>query len=975
MLTLTVARLRKLLLLALSLALALGAIAPLSAYAQEAGGKVVRVGWYESAFHSTDQFGRRSGYGYEYQQRIATYTGWTYEYVEGSWSELFEKLTTGEIDLLSDVSYTSERAEKILYSAEAMGSEGYHVFITPSNTEVRPDDFSTFNGKRVGVNKSSIQERLFVEWAEKHDIHAQIVELTAKTPELLDMLARGEIDMLVTLDTYGNSADVVPVCKIGSAESFFGVSQSRPDIKRELDIAMNRILEDNRDYNLQMAEKFNRASSVNRFLSTEEQQWLSNHGAIRVGYRDNFLPFCDQDDAGKTTGALSDFLAVARDAEKNAQLDFETRAFATTEDALRALANDEIDCLFPINLSAYDGEQRDVIITDPFVSTELYAAVRSADHQGLSPDNEMSVAVLRNHPSHETFIRDHFPNWKIKYYDNSAETFRAVGSGDVDCTLVSNYRINRVDDLCSRYGLATLATGETMDLAFATRREDDCLYSILNKVTRFVPDTTINSSLTNYGFKDDRVSFVDYLEDNLPTFVAVVAVVAAIILALVLRNVWASAKVARGKQIISETERDPLTNLYNWNFFLLYANQIHREKPDQPMDAVVINVDRFHSVNAMRGREFGDQVLREIGRGVQALLDETGGIASRFESDRFDIYCPQRQDWQASLARLQARLDDTFRNAGIHLRMGVDPWQRELDPVLQFDRARAACNSIRGNYTTQVAIYDSDMEQREERNHLLLNDFSRALKEREFEVFYQPKYYIQAEKPRLSSVEALVRWRHPRLGLIPPDEFIPLFEGSGQIVSLDNYVWAEAARQTAVWRDQYGVALPVSVNLSRVDVFDPNLFSTLDRLVSQHRLSCRDLKLEVTESAYTADAEQLVKVIKQLRSRGYEIEMDDFGSGYSSLNMLSTLPVDILKMDIEFIRNIEHDEKDLRLVELIVDIARYLGVPVVAEGVETESQLRLLKNAGCDLVQGYLFSRPLPADEFERSVLAKAAEK
>jgi EAL domain-containing protein (putative c-di-GMP-specific phosphodiesterase class I) len=171
------------------------------------------------------------------------------------------------------------------------------------------------------------------------------------------------------------------------------------------------------------------------------------------------------------------------------------------------------------------------------------------------------------------------------------------------------------------------------------------------------------------------------------------------------------------------------------------------------------------------------------------------------------------------------------------------------------------------------------------------------------------------------------------------------------------------------------VALPVSVNLSRVDVFDPNLFSTLDRLVSQHRLSCRDLKLEVTESAYTADAEQLVKVIKQLRSRGYEIEMDDFGSGYSSLNMLSTLPVDILKMDIEFIRNIEHDEKDLRLVELIVDIARYLGVPVVAEGVETESQLRLLKNAGCDLVQGYLFSRPLPADEFERSVLAKAAEK
>ena len=958
--------------LALLLVFALGALASPAAYAQETGDKVVRVGWYESAFHSTDQFGRRSGYGYEYQQRIATYTGWTYEYVEGSWSELFEKLAAGEIDLLSDVSYTSERAEKILYSAEAMGSEGYHVFISPTNTEVRPDDFSTFNGKRVGVNKNSIQEQLFIEWAEKHDVHPEIVELTVKTPEMLAMLASGEVDMLVTLDTYGNSADVVPVCKIGSAESFFGVSQSRPDIKRELDTAMNRILEDNRDYNLQMAEKFNRASSANRFLTDEERQWLAGHGAIRVGYRDNFLPFCDQNEDGKLTGALSDFLAIAKDAEKNAHLDFETRAFKTTEEALRALANNEIDCLFPINLSTYDGEKQGVVITDPFVSTELYAAVRSADHQGISPDREMTVAVLKEHPSHETFIKDHFPNWTIKRYGSNAENFEAVASGKVDCTLVSNYRINRINDLCDEYGLATLATGKTMDLAFATRREDDCLYSILNKVTRYVPDTTINSSLTNYGFKDEKVSFVDFLKDNLAAFVAVVAVVAATILALVLRNVWTAAKVERGNRIISETERDPLTNLYNWNFFLLYASQIHREKPDQPMDAAVINIDRFHSVNALHGREFGDRVLREIGHELEAFLGETEGIASRSESDRFNVFCLHRDDWQAMLERLQANLDEAFSGAGVHLRMGIDPWQAQMEPVLQFDRARTACNSVRGSYATQIATYDSEMEQREERDHRLLNDFARALDEHEFEVFYQPKYLIQSEQPKLSSAEALVRWRHPELGLVPPDQFIPLFERSGQIISLDNYVWEEAARQIAAWRERYGVTLPVSVNLSRVDVFDPNLLSTLDRLVTRYRLDRGDLKLEVTESAYTANSDQLIKVVRQLRGRGFEIEMDDFGSGYSSLNTLSSLPVDILKMDIEFIRNIEHDARDLRLVELIVDIARYLGVPVVAEGVETENQLRLLRDAGCDLVQGYYFSRPLPAGEFERRVLDKA---
>ena len=164
---------------------------------------------------------------------------------------------------------------------------------------------------------------------------------------------------------------------------------------------------------------------------------------------------------------------------------------------------------------------------------------------------------------------------------------------------------------------------------------------------------------------------------------------------------------------------------------------------------------------------------------------------------------------------------------------------------------------------------------------------------------------------------------------------------------------------------QTGRTLPVSVNLSRVDVFDPSLCDTLEGIVTEYGLSPADLNLEVTESAYTENADQLILVIERLRSRGFEIEMDDFGSGYSSLNMLSSMPIDVLKMDIAFIRNIERNERDFRLVELIVDIARYLKVPVVAEGVETENQLQLLKDAGCDMVQGYYFSRPLPPQEFE----------
>ena len=961
--------------LCLLLMLMLTLVASLPSFASTPEKKVVRVGWYESAFHRTDQFGRRSGYGYEYQQRVAIYTGWTYEYVEGSWSELLEKLIAGDLDLLSDVSYTDERAEKILYSAEAMGSEGYHVFIAPSNTEIRPDDFSTLNGKRVGVNKNSIQEKLFVEWARSHDVTPEIIESMEKTPVLLEMLARGDFDALVTLDTYGNTADVVPVCKVGFAESFFGINKNRPDLKRDLDVAMNRLFEDNRDFNQQLTEKFNKASAVNSFLTAEEKDWLAGHDTIRVGYRDGFLPFCDLDDSRQAlTGALSDYLTFAKTCEKNAVLNFEARAYNTTEDALQALTDGEIDCVFPVNLSAYDGEKRDVIITDSLVNTEMYAVVRTAEHQGVSRDREMVAAIIKGHPNHETFLLDYFPNWQIKYFDSSEAGFQAVATGEADCALVSNYRLNRVSDLCSKYKLSMLTTGEVMEMSFAVRREDDCLYSILNKINRLIPETMINTSLTNFSFRDERVTFLDFLRDNLAYFVATVSIIAAIILLLLVRNMRADAKVQEGRRLISEAERDRLTQLYNRDFFLVYANRLYREHPGKPMDAIVMNIEDFHTLNTLNGRTFGDEVLCALGNEIDAFLKETEGIAGRVEGDHFDVYCAHREDYQALLDRFQARMNAMAHNADIRLRMGVMPWQEGLVPEKMFNCAWSACSMVRGNFKTHLMVYDDALRQREQINQRLQNDLGRALEDHELEVYYQPKYDIQTIPPKLSSAEALVRWRHPELGMIPPGDFIPLFERSGQISAVDNYVWAEVARQIAAWRDKYGVILPVSVNLSRVDVFDPNLTTTLDGLIERYGLERAYLKLEVTESAYTENADHLIRIIGQLRVKGYQIEMDDFGSGYSSLNMLSSMPIDVLKMDIAFIRNIDRNEGDFRLVELILDIARYLKVPVVAEGVETENQLKLLRDAGCDLVQGYYFSRPLPAKEFEQKILGGMAK-
>ena len=430
-------------------------------------------------------------------------------------------------------------------------------------------------------------------------------------------------------------------------------------------------------------------------------------------------------------------------------------------------------------------------------------------------------------------------------------------------------------------------------------------------------------------------------------------------------------ELSEGRQLISAAEHDRLTGLYTRNFFFEYAKRLFQYHPEMHMDSIVINIDQFHSINAVNGRDFGDVVLRLIGDEIRAFLAQTEGIASRIEADSFDIYCISQTGYTNLLETFQDKVNRLSPNVSIHLRMGVMPWREGSDPVLTFDQARAACNMVRGDYQNPLMLYDDNMYARELLNQRLLNDLNNAASERQLQVFYQPKYDIQCDPPRLSSAEALIRWNHPELGMIFPGDFVPLLEGNGLISIVDSFVWKEAACQISEWKKKSGFLLPVSVNLSRADVFDPTLVDRLLCLVRDNGLDVGAIKLEVTESAYTDKAKDLLDIVTRLRELGFQIEMDDFGTGYSSLNMLSDMPIDVLKMDMKFIRNIESSETDMRLVKLILDIAKYLSLQVVAEGVETSRQLELLKEAGCDLVQGYYFSRPVPPEEFEKLIEAE----
>ncbi|MBR1798075.1 MAG: EAL domain-containing protein [Clostridiales bacterium] len=421
-------------------------------------------------------------------------------------------------------------------------------------------------------------------------------------------------------------------------------------------------------------------------------------------------------------------------------------------------------------------------------------------------------------------------------------------------------------------------------------------------------------------------------------------------------------ELSEDKNTIRSAEKDVLTGLYTRGFFFEYIRQID-ELIDASMDALVFNIDRFHLVNEIYGRRVGNEVLVKVAQIISDIMGPHAAISGRPEGDTFFVYCTHLDSYDEIIERIRAELNSAFAN--LRLRTGIyQNVDKSIDAQTRFDRAKIAADRVRGDYSTSVAYYSSELHDRSLYSERLINDIDDAIRNEDLKVYFQPKYEVTGDVPRLRSAEALVRWVHPELGLISPGDFVPLFESNGLIRKVDNYVWEHAAAYVKQWRDRYGFTLPVSVNVSRIDIYDPELEQKFKNILAVNGLTEKELLLEITESAYSEDAGKLIEVVESLRHRGFKVEMDDFGSGYSSLNMITTLPIDVLKLDMKFVRNMGKDDKSLKLVELIIDIARFLDVPVVAEGVETEEQLNTLKKMGCEIIQGYYFSKPVPAEEF-----------
>lgn len=442
------------------------------------------------------------------------------------------------------------------------------------------------------------------------------------------------------------------------------------------------------------------------------------------------------------------------------------------------------------------------------------------------------------------------------------------------------------------------------------------------------------------------------------------------IIKLRLKNVIARSQVSLLKELNNVMNYDPLTEIYSKNKFFSASKALLKANPDKQFAFLRLDIDRFKLINSFFGTAYGDRLLKHVAKRIRDFAKTTECCTfGRIDADVFGIFTPY-QGKKETVKQIEQAVENMKKlSASYNIMIVYGVYvvtDRSLPISFMCDRAALAAKTVKGHYMKSYAFYDDKMRLSIENEQNIINEMSDALENHEFVPYYQPKYDVKTNKP--VGAEALARWIHPTKGFISPGVFIPIFEKNGFISKLDFYIWECVCKQLKEWKDSGVPLFPVSVNVSRVNLYNPNLSKIIIELTKKYDVDPKYFNIEITESVYTDDNVMIDDITSQLRNNGFTILMDDFGSGYSSLNVLKDVQVDMLKMDMMFMFKAKYDGRAETIISSVIRMAKWLNIPVIAEGVDRAEQVEFLKSVGCDYIQGFYYSKPLPAAEYEKLI-------
>ena len=533
----------------LSLLLLLSAVLPVKAAAETAPAKIVRVGSFEDTFNYVNEKGVRKGYGYELLQTLSGYTGWQFEYVTCDWSDCFEKLKNGEIDIMGDISYTEDRAEEMLFSDEPMGEEKYYLYADFSRTDISASDFKTLNGKKIGVLMGTEPEEMLTEWEEKHGIKTEHVNIS-NNEDVKQKLANHEIDCFVSLEeSFWAELGISTMTRVGESGIYYAINKDRADLKEELDNAMRALDEADPFYTADLYKRYF-SLDYTPILTSEEKAWLRKHGAIRMGFLTSDSGVSNFDPAtGKLTGAITDYIQFATGCLGNQELEFQIVGYDSKEAELDALKSGEIDMVFHFDQSPNLAEEYRVACTNTTWTSNMMA-VTNKEHFNENKANR--VAVPQNKLSLKKYLAFYYPQWEIVDCDTQEDAAKLVRDGQADCVVTG---ASSEEKYSKKYGFYSVLLPNPAKSCFAVNSGNSSLLSILNKTLNAMPTNMLTGSLAMHKSSLRKVTLSEFIKDNFFMVLLVSSIAVAVVLLTILKLLRKARKAeAAAKKAANDTQ-------------------------------------------------------------------------------------------------------------------------------------------------------------------------------------------------------------------------------------------------------------------------------------------------------------------------------------------------------------------------------------------------------------------------------------
>ena len=533
----------------LSLLLLLSAVLPVKAAAETAPTKVVRVGSFEDTFNYVNERGARKGYGYELLETLSGYTGWQFEYVTCDWSDCFEKLKNGEIDIMGGISYTEDRAEEMLFSDEPMGEEKYYLYADFSRTDISASNFKTLNGKKIGVLMGTEPEEMLTEWEEKHGIKTEHVNIS-NNEDVKQKLANHEIDCFVSLEeAFWAELGISTITRVGESSIYYAINKDRPDLKEELDYAMSVLDEADPFYTADLYKRYF-SLDYTPILTGEEKAWLKEHGAIRMGFLTSDGGVSTYDPAtGELTGAITDYIQFATGCLGNQKLEFQIVGYDSKEAELDALKSGEIDMIFHFDQNPNLAEEYRVACTSTTWITNLMA-VTNKQHFNESKENR--IAVPQNKLSLKKYLAFYYPQWEIVDCDTQEDAAKLMETGRADCFVTG---ISSEENYSKKYGFYSVPLLNPVKSCFAVKSGNCSLLSILNKTIKAKPINLLAGSIAMYQSSTRKVTLSDFIKDNFVMVLLIGSIAVAVVLLTILKLLQKARKAeAAAKKAANDTQ-------------------------------------------------------------------------------------------------------------------------------------------------------------------------------------------------------------------------------------------------------------------------------------------------------------------------------------------------------------------------------------------------------------------------------------